>query len=427
MLNKQKFELENPIEFKLKALQWAESFNTFCYLDSNTYPDQYHAFDALLAVDSIQSLNISQGDALSALDDFTEDQQTLIPGFISYDLKNEIESLHSNNDDGLAFPILYFFKPKYLLFFNDSFVEIQATDPELIWNAINATQVREQQTGFEGIIKAKFNKDEYLQSVKGLQEHIKRGDIYEVNFCQEFYAEQAELNPLGAFLELNRISPTPFANFFKIDQQYIISATPERFLCRRGTTLVSQPIKGTARRSADQEEDRQIKLNLKENKKERSENVMIVDLVRNDLSRCALPGTVQVDELFGVYSFQQVHQMISTVSCEVDSKKKLSEILKSTFPMGSMTGAPKISAMQLIENYERSKRGVYSGSVGYINANGDFDFNVVIRTILYNAARKYLSYQVGSAITYQANAEQEYEECLLKAKAIEQLLQHKTT
>lgn len=426
MLNKQKFKLKKPAEFKLKALEWASSFNTFCYLDSNTYSDQHQAFEAMLAVDSIQSLSINQSGALSALDDFIEDNQTLIPGFISYDLKNEIELLESNNEDQLAFPVLYFFKPKYILFFSGNFVEIQATNPELIWDAINSTKSLKQETSFKGIIKAKFNKDEYLQRVKGLQEHIQRGDIYEVNFCQEFYAEQAELNPLAAFLELNRISPTPFANFFKIDQQYIISATPERFLCRRGTKLISQPIKGTARRSVDQKEDEQIKINLKENEKERSENVMIVDLVRNDLSRCALPGTVQVDELFGVYSFQQVHQLISTVSCEIDPRKKLSEILKSTFPMGSMTGAPKISAMRLIEEFERSKRGVYSGSVGYINSNGDFDFNVVIRTILYHAERKYLSYQVGSAITYQADPEQEYEECLLKAKAIEQLLQPKT-
>jgi para-aminobenzoate synthetase component I len=223
-------------------------------------------------------------------------------------------------------------------------------------------------------------------------------------------------------LHLNAISPTPFSGFFKLKDRYILSATPERFLCKRGNKLISQPIKGTAKRSADLAEDLRIKAALKVNIKEQSENVMIVDLVRNDLTKSAVKGSVKVDELFGIYSFPQVHQMISTISCELDPTVDLIEAIRNTFPMGSMTGAPKIKAMELIDQYERSKRGVYSGSFGCISPTGDFDFNVIIRSILYNAEEQYLSFQVGGAITYAANAEEEYEECLLKASAIMQVL-----
>jgi len=217
---------------------------------------------------------------------------------------------------------------------------------------------------------------------------------------------------------LNKLSPTPFANYFKINDHYIISATPERFLSRRGRKLISQPIKGTSSRNSDFIKDTEQKEALYSNEKERAENVMIVDLVRNDLTKSAKQGTVRVEELFGVYSFKQVHQMISTVVCDLDENLSNAKIISNTFPMGSMTGAPKISAMQLAEKYESSKRGVYSGAVGYFAPNADFDFNVVIRTLLYNAKNKYLSFHVGSAITLDSDPEGEYEECLLKGKAI---------
>ncbi|RYG18379.1 MAG: anthranilate synthase component I family protein, partial [Chitinophagaceae bacterium] len=217
---------------------------------------------------------------------------------------------------------------------------------------------------------------------------------------------------------------SPFSGFLKIKDKYILSATPERFLSKGGNVLTSQPIKGTAKRSANNIEDSNIKENLKNSKKDQAENVMIVDLVRNDLTKSAVKGTVKVDELFGIYTFPQVHQMISSISCELAPDVHLIDAIKNTFPMGSMTGAPKLKAMQLIDKFERSKRGAYSGSFGYITPNGDFDFNVVIRSILYNQATKYLSFQVGGAITYQSDAEQEYEECLLKASAIMSVLKN---
>lgn len=273
---------------------------------------------------------------------------------------------------------------------------------------------------------SRFSRAEYIQTVNTIQQHISRGDIYETNFCQEFYAENVLIDPLSVYNHLTRISPSPFGCYFKLNDQYILSASPERFLAKRDKQLISQPIKGTAKRSANKAEDEALKQSLKEHPKEQQENVMIVDLVRNDLTRSAKPGTVKVEELFGIYSFEQVHQMISTIVCEKDENLSDAEVIRNTFPMGSMTGAPKVSAMKLMDQYERSKRGVYSGAVGYFAPDGDFDFNVVIRTILYNIGNQYLSFQVGSAITHDADAEKEYEECLLKAKAILEVLgQHK--
>jgi len=419
---KQTFLLGNPAEFKLKALHWANKFDTACYLDSNEYPSNYSKFECLIAAGAEEELITNCGSALSQIDAFVKNQDRIIPGFLSYDLKNELEVLESKNPDYLHFPDAYFFKPQYLITISGKKAEISSENPRDIWEEIDRIHLRETTLSFKGSVAQRFSRAEYIDTVKKLQEHIQKGDIYEVTLCQEFYAEEVSFDPLVAFIALNRISPTPFASFFKQDNHYILSATPERYIAKRGNTLLSQPIKGTARRSVDKEEDEKNKQSLAQSEKERSENVMIVDLVRNDLTRCALPGTVQVDELFGVYSFTQVHQLISTISCQLAPEQTFSNILKATFPMGSMTGAPKIRAMQLIEQYERSKRGIYSGSVGYIQPNGDFDFNVIIRSMLFNATTKYLSFQVGGAITAKSNPEEEYEECLLKAKAIGQVL-----
>jgi para-aminobenzoate synthetase component 1 len=221
---------------------------------------------------------------------------------------------------------------------------------------------------------------------------------------------------------LNTISRPPFATYFKNNHQYLLCASPERYLRKEGNKVISQPIKGTAKRHPDKVLDEQSKTELAQNPKERSENVMIVDLVRNDLSHTATKGSVIVEELCEIYSFDQVHQMISTIVSTVEDATSPIEILKTTFPMGSMTGAPKISAMKIIEDLEETKRGLYSGAVGYFTPKSDFDFNVVIRSILYNAQNEYLSFSVGSAITSQAVPEQEYEECLLKAKAMFEVL-----
>ena len=258
--------------------------------------------------------------------------------------------------------------------------------------------------------------------VRTMLSHIQRGDIYEANFCQEFYA-QGTINPVHTYKNLNAISSPPFATFLKMDEKYLLSATPERYLKKMGEKIVSSPIKGTSARSADDVEDNAFAKALSQDPKERSENVMIVDLVRNDLSRIAQKGSVQVEELCKVYPFKQVHQMISTVVCKQGVGISPVDVVRATYPMGSMTGAPKVRAMQIIEQLEETKRGLYSGSVGYFTPEGDFDFNVIIRSILYNAEEEYISYSVGGAITAKSDPDKEYEECLLKAKAMRAVLE----
>lgn len=420
------FYTDNPDAIKTKALHWANSFNTVCYFDSNNYSDPYSAFDILIGAGAAQEVLSSEGDSFSKLQKFLNRNKGYIPGYFAYDLKNEIEDMESLNPDQLDFPELHFFVPQHTILIKEKQVYIYSHEADTIWNNINLFQIPITEfLPFNSDIESRFSRNEYINTVHDIQEHIRRGDIYEINFCQEFYAENANINPLDVFIELNKISATPFANYFKINNHYIISATPERFLSKRGNKLISQPIKGTSSRDADPGLDKILKENLLKDEKERAENVMIVDLVRNDLTKSAKAGTVKVEELFGLYSFNQVHQMISTVICEVENNLSNTSIIANTFPMGSMTGAPKINAMKLAEKYERSKRGVYSGAVGYFAPNGDFDFNVVIRTLLYNAESKYLSFHVGSAITLDSNAGKEYEECILKGKAIIEVLEHK--
>jgi para-aminobenzoate synthetase component 1 len=240
----------------------------------------------------------------------------------------------------------------------------------------------------------------------------------------EFFGAAA-IDPLQTYLALNERSAMPFSVFQRVYNQYLLCASPERFLKKTGLQLISQPIKGTARRGASPAEDAEIIKRLKNDEKEIAENMMIVDLVRNDLARSAVTGSVQVEEMFGVYTFPRLHQMISTISAVLRPGVSFTDAIKYAFPMGSMTGAPKIKAMELIDNYEDIRRGLYSGAVGYISPGGDFDFNVIIRSILYNETQRYVSFQVGSAITYDAVGEYEYDECLLKAKAMLEVLSNR--
>lgn len=350
-------------------------------------------------------------------------------GFVSYDYKNQIEpQLKSSNIDKIQFAEKHFFSPELLFEITHNqvllYFDTDIYNEELVHQIIDEINQTELSSPTHQNIKItpRLSKDEYLTKVKALQQHIQLGDIYEVNFCQEFYAEDVKINPLGMYLKLNEKSPTPFSCFVKHKDTYLLSASPERFIQKKGDTIISQPIKGTIKRGTTQQEDEELKQQLQRDPKERSENIMIVDLVRNDLSKIAQKNSVKVDELCGVYTFPQVHQMISTVSAQLKKDVDFNAILKATFPMGSMTGAPKVRAMELIEEYETTKRGLYSGTVGYMDDKGNFDFNVVIRSITYNQKNKYLSYIVGGAITALSNPEKEYEECLLKAKAMKEVL-----
>ncbi len=412
--------------FTKQLLFWANQFTEVVLLDSNTYQQKYSSYDAVVAVDAFTSIQTDYTNAFQDLHQYQSQTKDWLFGYLSYDLKNGIETLYSNNFDGLAFPDLFFFQPKKLFLIQGNQVEIQylrLCDDEMEVDFEEITSIAPiTHYPLPITINQRISKENYLSKVSKMLEHIQRGDIYEANFCMEFFAENAQIEPLAIYQKLNAISEPPFAVYFKNNFQYLLSASPERYLRKEGNKVISQPIKGTAKRSKDSILDEQLKSDLAQNEKERSENIMIVDLVRNDLSHTATKGSVQVEELCQIYSFKQVHQMISTVVSKVDVSTAPVEIIRTTFPMGSMTGAPKISAMQIIETLEETKRGLYSGAVGYFTPNGNFDFNVVIRSILYNAKKEYLSFSVGSAITSQAIAEQEYEECLLKAKAMFEVL-----
>ena len=412
---------------------WSQQFDDVVWLDSNNHKNQYSSYDAVLAVDAFTAIRTDYFDAFERLKEYQTLTNDWIFGYLTYDLKNTTERLKSENFDGLEFPDLYFFQPKKLFLFKGNQVEIKylkmvddeiEEDLRLIDTIVISSESEKSHNENPVKIKLRIHKDEYFEKVTKMLAHIHRGDIYEANFCQEFYSENSEINPLETFRKLNDISKSPFASFLKFENKYLISASPERYIKKNGNTVISQPIKGTAKRSKDKKEDLKLAEELSKDPKERSENIMIVDLVRNDLSHTATKGSVEVKELCKVYSFLQVHQLISTIQSQVKENTHPIDIIKTTFPMGSMTGAPKISAMKIIEDLEETKRGLYSGSVGYFTPNGDFDFNVIIRSILYNSTKKYISYSVGGAITSKSNPLKEYEECLIKAKAMREALEN---
>ena len=438
--------LESPIVFKItdfqqfkkKAFAWAaNAFDICCCLDNNGYTEGLLApeFDCLIAC-GVQDEIILNDDAFAfeKFKQFQIEKQDWLFGFLSYDLKNSVEKLQSNNFDGIEIPDLHFFQPQIVLKISKNKCQIvrntEGGNTNYVLKSNNIFEEIENDNFIENDmqdidfqLKTRFNKSEYLEKIEQIKRHILRGDIFEMNFCQEFYGENVALNPIQLFFKLNEIAQAPFSTFYKFKDKYLLCASPERFIKKEGQQLISQPIKGTSKRGNTGEGinmsmDEQLKTALQNDPKNRSENVMIVDLVRNDLGKSCVAGSVKVTELFGIYSFPTVHQMISTIEGTLRPDVHFIDALKNAFPMGSMTGAPKVRAMQLIEQYEMSKRGLYSGAVGYITPEGNFDFNVVIRSILYNDKNRYLSFQVGGAIVGDSVAEDEYEECLVKAQGV---------
>lgn len=404
-------------------------YQTFICLDSNGFSDHSFSlskFEKLYAA-GVHDEIIANQNALPALQKFIDKHKgKWILGYLSFDLKNEIEKLSSVNTDKFNRPLVHFFVPETVVKINNCIVSKFSyngtkDNGKEVKDSISQKKIETdllEMTAASPNVCNRISKKKYIDKIAEIKNHIQMGDIYELTLCQEFFAENISINPVSVFKEMKRISPSPFSCFLKTGHQYLLSSSPERFLCRRGSKIFSQPIKGTSKRGSNKKEDEMLKQQLFESEKERSENVMIVDLVRNDLSKIAKRGSVKVDELFGIYSYSTVHQMISTVSCECKEEVSFADIIKATFPMGSMTGAPKIRALQLIEEYEETGRGLFSGAVGYIDPDGDFDFSVVIRSILYDSSLKYISVQTGGAITINSVAENEYEESVLKSKTM---------
>lgn len=407
-------------------LNWSKQFSILLFLDSNNYSDRYSKYECLLATGAVDILTDQGGDLLNEL----AQQHTAVKGWlfghIAYDYKNLLEpKLRTRHPQKHGFPLAQFFRPQTVCTINAAktqlSIECLEQDPQVVFQEI----MHSDEAPAEDIPKLSFSQtieqQAYLETIQRLRKHIEDGDCYEINFCNEGHSI-ADIDPQAVFHKLNTLSPAPFAAFYRNEHHYLMCASPERYLLKNGRSILSQPIKGTARRNhADPQLDDANKHNLRQSRKEQAENVMIVDLVRNDLARSCETGSVHVDELFGIYSFPQVHQMISTVSGTLRQDTHFADAIRYSFPMGSMTGAPKVKVMQLIDEYEQAARELFSGTVGYISPYGDFDFNVIIRSLFYNQQSRLLSYQTGGAITWDSDPQQEWEEMRLKAWALEKI------
>ena len=421
--------------FEQKLYQMVNDFKHAVVL-TDQYPfysghaHQYHEFSVLAG---FGALNVWDED-INQLESEAYRLNDWLLGYFSYDLKNEFESgLSSSNWDFAGFQNFGFFQPRFMIRrTGESWHLGYESDCDTQQDALSFVEkirgysVHENYDLPSITFQSNVSREEYLQTVEKLKHHIRKGDIYEINYCIDFFCERVAIDPARVFSELMKIAPMPFSTLLRHNESFLMSASPERYLRKRGARVLSQPMKGTAKRNPSKSEDYKVMKQLAESDKERAENIMIADLVRNDLARVAARGTVKVDDLCSVFPFPGVYQMISTVSAQMHPDAHWVDPIKYSFPMGSMTGAPKISAMELIEKYEKSARGLYSGAVGYITPELDFDFNVVIRSFLYNQASQYLSYSVGSAITDVCNASMEYEECLLKAENLRNVFNKKT-
>lgn len=407
-------------------LHWANQCDILLFLDSNRYTHTAGTYECIVAAGAM-SMVIPEAvaDPLSDLKEFHTLHKDWLFGHINYDFKNRLEQLHSGHPANFNFGEISFFRPITVCYIlrneNQVWIETTCSSPERMWEEIFGQTIDEPKNIAPLRFKKRLEQEDYVQIIAQLQKHISEGDCYEINFCNETFCNDANINPVSCFEQLNHLSKAPFAAYYKLRNQYLMCASPERYLRKENNKITAQPIKGTARRGQDEKTDAEQKEILKNSIKERAENVMIVDLMRNDLARFCTVDSVQVEELFGIYTFPQVHQMISTISGELRSDLSLFDAIRLSFPVGSMTGAPKIMVMHLIEQYEKARRELFSGCVGYIDPKGNFDFNVVIRSICYNDQTKYLSYQTGGAITYDSDPLQEWEETRLKASAIEKV------
>lgn len=415
-------------ELKKNLISYFHSYENCILLDSSQFykskdlneKKYHHTYDWIIGAgnNSTETTN-----AIPTLNAIENNRNWKFLG-LSYDIKNEIEELQSQNTDTTPFPQLFVLQPDVVITYQQEEKKLALYRYHFDQDIFEIKQEKTAQHSYASIqFQPTLTKEEYLEKIAAIKQHLQRGDIYEINFCQNFKAENIAMNPWEKFQQLNAYSPMPFSAFCKLGNRYVLSASPERFIKKEGQYLLSQPMKGTMKRSFNKEDDAHLADQLKNSTKDRTENVMIVDLVRNDLSKIAVRNSVEVEELFEVYEFPNIYQMISTISCTLKENTSLVDILKATFPMGSMTGAPKIRAMELSEKFEDFKRNWYAGALGYINPENDFDFSVLIRSIFYNETLKTLNFAVGGAITNASDAEAEYEECLLKALPIFKLFE----
>lgn len=410
-------------EVNNRVKQFATRFDTYAFFESHDSPvpitGNRYAFIAMLGIAEEIACGTNALEQIRPFINIHRNQHNWVFCALSYDLKNEIERLDSNGRESVPFPLAHCFVPEIVITIDETgllCIHSNAHDPDAVLEQIKITKpISAVPTkGFE--VTKKINPERYKQAFDKLMYHIKRGDTYEITFCQQVEAKYEDCDPMSLLVNFTQLSPNPFSLIYKCNDRAIVSTSPERYLQCDHDRLLSQPMKGTARRSPDSREDQKLKEDLTASKKERSENVMIVDLVRNDLSKLAQKGSVRVEELFGVHTFPKSHQMISSVSCKLRSGVDFVDIIKATYPMGSMTGAPKVSSMRIIDQVEDFKRGMFSGSMGFMAPGCYFDMNVVIRSILLDLRDKRALFTAGGAITFASTLESEWEECLTKLR-----------
>jgi para-aminobenzoate synthetase component I len=414
------FSVTDIKTFKIKMLNWCQQFSIFCLLDNHHYDFEEPAFECMLAAGCKRSFTFTSTNSFAELQHFFDQKPSWLFGHLGY---NAAQNAYYNNPKkNIDFGDGFLFEPEIIIKLTAKNVIIFCDADK---NAADIFQAIKNEKVFPGSLRSTsppapcISKEKYIDAVKKLQQHIKAGDCYEINYCLNFSADHVQIFPTNIYQKLTSLSPNPFGAFYKLNDKYCFCASPERFLKKTGNKIISQPIKGTSRRDhLHKENDAANKAGLQKSEKEKSENVMIVDLVRNDLSIVAETGTVKVKELFGLYSFPQVHQMISTVECILAADKSFTDALLACYPPGSMTGAPKKKVMELIEIYEPVARDLFSGSIGYITPDADFDFNVVIRSIFYDETKKEIDLFAGSGITFYADAANEYDECMAKAEPL---------
>ena len=416
MNNLNSFIQKNGLDaFKKLAYHFTSNYNYNCILDScklktGVYEGKYEFLAAFGAEKIVQNPE--------ELEKYKNENNWFF-GVVGYDLKNKFEELSSLNSEIIHTPELLFFVPKIIIGIDreENVTLIKGALPPNFWHESEQKHPHRINPEEVPIIK-----EDYLKKINTIHELIREGEVYELNYCVPHKFTYEEFSPINFQIALINKSPVPMAAYFSADSLHLCGASMERYLTKKEDKILSQPIKGTIKKGETIEEDHALIASLLNSEKDRAENVMIVDLVRNDLNKICQTSSVKVSELCEIYSYLQVHQMISTVEGKLKPNTSFTDILRATFPMGSMTGAPKIAAMKHIDELESFKRGWYSGSVGYIQPNGDFDFNVVIRSLLCDEDKKILNYCAGGAITIDSNPENEWEEIQVKTKAITEVL-----
>lgn len=346
-------------------------------------------------------------------------------GYLGYGLKNSMEMLPYDTAS-LYFPLpnMWMVQYRLVLVFDHEAKQITVwakTEADFAFLPTSTPLSTNNAAKIE-ILESNMTSAEYLQKVTAIQQKIKEGDLYQANLTRKFFGSLSpDYSPISIFQHLCTLSPAPYSALLKLGDCYILSSSPEQFINLDCDGKVStRPIKGTSPRYADQEQDSNSKLCLQESEKNRAENLMIVDLMRNDFARGCKVGSVKVESLYDISSYATIHHLSSTISAQKKEKVTPIELMKYCFPPGSMTGAPKIKAMELCSQLEKQERGVYSGCIGWINAGGSADLSVVIRTLLLREGR--FEFQVGGAIVADSIPEEERQETFNKAKAIAQVL-----